>query len=744
MAQEKLRIAARAADTAATRLLPTLSRLAADTLVPLVDAMFRSADEFLFELGNNARNMLTQHQFFDLLREIRDKREAIAENFHARVDADISALQYRAAVDPLGSRDTAPNALSLIAPEQIERDLLITELAARARADWQKELFQLHERLLAIAALRFDERNDPFDPRCIAQSFVDACQVIESDPKTLKVLYGQFEARVLHQLGDFYHKANRILIDAGVLADLSPLTLRKAAKQAAALRRQPTTTDAWNSGPIQDLLSPQQQSHAEAEQAVAEIAKLLRRRGGSALGLPVSSAAAVSGKLVPADALAAMIAEIQSQPAHSEHQGPLDIRAALESIGARRGQFDIAAADQDAIGVVTMLFDTILQDGNLPSPIKTLVSRLQLDVLKVALRDRSFFGNRQHPARALINEIALLGVGWEDGDKSPEDPLLTKLTVLVDELLRGPGENAQSFATSLAKLRGIAEREKQRAQKIERRAAEMARAEARKTAARETVRQELHQRLEQRGVPAVISAFLMADWQYVMRFMLLRWGPESREWQHALGTLDDLLASAHLPDEDPERDRHLEELNRRIVDGLMQAKGAVGDSQSRIDAIAKFHRQRVDTSAATGIFDTPSSPPKTVLVRTTLQDDNEANGSYKTPSENDAESPQTLLFESLRRADEIPVDTWLAYDDVRRGTTRRCKISVRIPETRTVLFTDRTGATVFEKPRKTFALDLQNGHARVIESAPLIDRTLEQMSKDLRRQSADRGIAGRA
>jgi hypothetical protein len=632
--------------------------------------------------------------------------------------------------------------LSLIAPEQIERDLLVTELAARARADWQKELFQLHERLLAIAAFRFDERNDPFDPRWIAQRFVESCRIVESDAKTLRLLYGQFEASVLHQLGDFYHKANRILIDGGVLADLSPLTLRNAARLAAAQRARLADASAGHSEPLSKAGSDQS-GHTGAEQTMAELAKLLRRRGGGGMGLPVASAAAGAGMLVPADALAAMIAGIQSQSTRLEPRGPLDIRLALESIAASQGKFNIAADDQDAIGIVTMLFDTILQDGNLPVPIKALVSRLQLDVLKVALRDRSFFGNRQHPARALINEMALLGVGWEDGDKSTQDPLLTRLTALVDDLLREPGGNAQSFETSLAKLRGIAEREKLRAQKIERRATEIARAEARKTAANDTVRQELHRRLDQRGVPAAISAFLMADWQYVMRFMLLRWGQESGEWKHALRTLDDLLASTQLPVEDPARDRRLEELNRRIVEGLVQAKGAVGESQSRIDAIGKFHRQRVDSSTAAQIPEASAAQPKMVLIRTTLQDDNEANWSDKTPGASEAES-QTLLFESLRRADEIPLDTWFEYDDARRGTTRRCKMAARISETRTVLFTDRTGATVFEKPRKTFALDLQNGHVRAIESAPLIDRTLEQMSKNLRGKSVNNRAIGSA
>ena len=98
---------------------------------------------------------------------------------------------------------------------------------------------------------------------------------------------------------------------------------------------------------------------------------------------------------------------------------------------------------------------------------------------------------------------------------------------------------------------------------------------------------------------------------------------------------------------------------------------------------------------------------------------------------------EALMFEYLKRADEVPIGTWFEYDDLRRAVTRRCKLATRIDETRMFLFVNRVGVQVYEKPRKAFAYDLQMGHARPIEDAPLFDRTVERISANLPKLAGD-------
>ena len=96
----------------------------------------------------------------------------------------------------------------------------------------------------------------------------------------------------------------------------------------------------------------------------------------------------------------------------------------------------------------------------------------------------------------------------------------------------------------------------------------------------------------------------------------------------------------------------------------------------------------------------------------------------------DREGLRASLFDL--EADVMEVGTWLEYDDLRRGTTRRCKLSAKLLATETFIFVNRLGAKVFEKPRKAFAYDLQKGYARTLDATPFFDRTLERITSNLR------------
>ncbi len=75
--------------------------------------------------------------------------------------------------------------------------------------------------------------------------------------------------------------------------------------------------------------------------------------------------------------------------------------------------------DKLTIEIVGLMFDHVLQDPQVPTEIKTLLSRLQFPVLKAALIDADFFASNSHPARRLIDRMATASVGWEPyGDEN--------------------------------------------------------------------------------------------------------------------------------------------------------------------------------------------------------------------------------------------------------------------------------------------------------------------------------------
>ncbi len=73
----------------------------------------------------------------------------------------------------------------------------------------------------------------------------------------------------------------------------------------------------------------------------------------------------------------------------------------------------------------------------------------------MALKDRSFFSGRKHPARQLINEIARTSIGWDSSDKDEQEALFIRMTELVEQVLQGSSEHGDVFEKCLGDLMGF-------------------------------------------------------------------------------------------------------------------------------------------------------------------------------------------------------------------------------------------------------------------------------------------------
>ena len=67
--------------------------------------------------------------------------------------------------------------------------------------------------------------------------------------------------------------------------------------------------------------------------------------------------------------------------------------------------------DRITMDVIALLFDYVFRDASIPEALRKLFSRLQVPVLKAALLDRTFFSDRAHPARRLLDHLADAAVG---------------------------------------------------------------------------------------------------------------------------------------------------------------------------------------------------------------------------------------------------------------------------------------------------------------------------------------------
>jgi len=198
----------------------------------------------------------------------------------------------------------------------------------------------------------------------------------------------------------------------------------------------------------------------------------------------------------------------------------------------QQNQGQVNAADGQTIDVVSMLFDFFFDDEALPAPIKVLIGRLQIPMLKVAIIDKEFFNQKKHPARKLLDSISRASLGWSD-NHSDEQPLIEKIEEIVNFLINefdqdiGVFEEAfisfENFLTGEGKQiekaeQALQQQEQEKDQQIE---------QAQKAAAAL-----IHKLTNNRELSFEVIDFLETTWTPVLFNAYLSLGKSSNHWRN--------------------------------------------------------------------------------------------------------------------------------------------------------------------------------------------------------------------
>ena len=128
---------------------------------------------------------------------------------------------------------------------------------------------------------------------------------------------------------------------------------------------------------------------------------------------------------------------------------------AVNLIRAHREELRQASSgklDHMVIDVVGSLFDQILSDPRVPPHLARQIARLQLPVLRVAMRDSTFFSSRRHPVRRFVNRIASLACAFEDFEDGPGREFVARVRELVQEIVDGDFDQLDVYEIKLGEL----------------------------------------------------------------------------------------------------------------------------------------------------------------------------------------------------------------------------------------------------------------------------------------------------
>lgn len=545
--------------------LPTpvlrLREISQKQLKAAIQNLFDHVDDALFELADRATSNLEQNLFFESMRDIRIQRRNMEKTFLLGLDRNFTKLiadeEEDVQPEPV---DLDSEELSLVSKSELEELVAIDSLVTKSWSHNKGALRHLSARLNSLVPTAVTEKNSPVSPRCLADSFNEAAKLVSIDIKAKLVLYKLFERYVMNQLGVLLDHMNVALTELGIAAPA------KAKPEVSHSNYQASNPNAGYRGSLPEQnqqgpadLSPGTQGE-EAGDLFNALQALMQANGRNQGAAPIPQAAPDSSAEKLLKGLSQLQAQqsLQSQESGGNTQPQLLPVAAISSaITNTYGQNLVDDRSENVIKLVDMLFSFILEDRNLPDPIKYLLSRLQIPFIKVALADENFFNKDGHSARRLLNEMATASIGWNAGmARGKKDPLYEKIESIVEKILREFDSNLGIFTILLTDFVAFVEKERRRVMLFEKRALDAEGGKAKAEMGRQAVEVELNTLILEYPLPTIIKQFLRGPWSNILFLIYMRQGEGSPQWEQALSTAERLVWSA----QPIEHDQHKSDL----------------------------------------------------------------------------------------------------------------------------------------------------------------------------------------
>ena len=727
------------------RIIEHIRQQAQEACVRLLEHMFSATDDLFYDLSKRATSNNEQNLYFESMREIRIKRRGVASTFTHELSAGFDELVsgHQSGRNGFNNADANPSQLSIVESDVLEVELALSNMTSRTRDSYKEELYELTIRLdHLMLEVRVAEENNPLDPECFAQAFVKACESqLKINIKARLILFKLFEKHVLKQLGHIYSDANQTLVDAGILPKVPRGLNRNRSAESVAAPSTDTPIPSMEQAAENTAAALQFQLDVNALSALMANVRTSGNavaNGGTRNSGPYTYYLYSSnpGPIMASPQLNSLLT--RSQPVVDRQLSNLSpkniITEVVNQLLAKRDP-EVPQAleqpDEDIINLIAMFFDNVLADENLPIVVQSLICRLQIPLLKVALRDRTFLTNEQHPARRLINTITSAGLAFDETKPLERDALYRKIADGVQTINRLYRTDDSVFATVLEDLENDLAKEKRKARLVEQRTTQAEQGKSRIRHARAAAQSTLYRKLKDEQLPEAVGSFLANTWLQVMIITHLKHGKESTEWVEAENLISDIVWLCQ-PRSDvralARRERLQPEVLQRIESGLEAAIDNPETRQAKVDAIAETLITINDLSDDTGGLTPLTDDQKSALGK--LEPD------QKTWEEMTALERQQSRYEELSnrfysQAKDIPTGTWVEYLDEASSKHIRCKLSSKI-DTDSYIFVNRFGLKILDRSRRQFAVDMQFKRAKILDSRPMFERLMGKVVTHLK------------
>jgi hypothetical protein len=746
----------------AQRLLETSYTLCVEALHEPLRRCLGEFEQQLFALAERARKPAEQQDCFASRQRVLQGRTTFEQRFMERLGTTINGLDTAVGHPVVTVDDVKPwQSLELLDTVEQDLSLALEQLGARGEVRHSSVLYELSYRMaVLIGAPPLEGQALPVGPHALAQVCHQASAELELPLEHLLLLLQHFDQSVIQSLAPLYDTINAQLQADGILPQLRSIPIpRHITKRPRATTGETAASPSSEPAHAANSPGPAQGGGSGGGGGSIEVLESLR----DLLAQQRASQGGVSGQLpgraASEDELQSALGALQQHLAQVTDHASRELRSAArlreellaqlnfgKPEGAPRTQ--LSGEQGDKVELVARLFEQLGQQLQHGGNAKTLLSDLQLPVLRMAVADRTFFEKPEHPARRLLDTVTATANDWLDGsDDESNRPLATKLEQLVSRANQEP-PSAGLYTTLLADIEHHLALLTRKAQAAERRHVEAAQGRERLDQARQRASELMAERFAQSPPRGLLRALLDRAWSDVLALTLLRHGESSDAFGAQLAITDQLLG--RLPAGNRAKlqenvENGLQQIGMHAEEAEQVAQRLLGagtpdpavELPSATDlALRLKQHQRLGEHQSTHQPEpaaSQSAPASTHPAQTPAQ---ASAHPTQTPARAQPQAPEPSprerrLEQHLR---ELPFGSWFEFVDPASGQIARRKLAWYSPMSGRCLLVSRRGQRGEEMSLSQLAHEIASGRVcEVVEQREsLLDRAWRSLTGSLR------------
>ncbi|AKJ31331.1 DUF1631 family protein [Caldimonas brevitalea] len=258
--------------------------------------------------------------------------------------------------------------------------------------------------------------------------------------------------------------------------------------------------------------------------------------------------------------------------------------------------------DHMVIDIVASLFDQILSDPKVPPQMARQIARLQLPVLRVALKDMQFFSSRSHPVRKFVNRMASIACAFEEYGEGPGKRFLDLVRDLVQQVVEGDFDQMELYEAKLRLLENFVQEQSRDEAQAHAEAVEMLAAKETQLRVQSRFEQQVQALLRPIALPDFLREFLQGPWSHAVVAATLRHGAEAEPAQRLRRASRELILSVQPKSTPADRKQFiltLPQLMKTLNEGLAMIRWPDEQKKAFFAELLPLHAQSLKGQALT-------------------------------------------------------------------------------------------------------------------------------------------------